>query len=74
MDVPTVLRAEVRNYGIEGPTRKQAHKMAAWRRELLTRSAAAMDAGQHDRAFELDCMAFDVEADLIRFGFCRLVS
>lgn len=73
MDVPVALRSEVRNYNIEGPTRKQAHKMAAWRRVLLTRSAAALAAGEHSRAFDLDCAAFDVEADLIRFGYRKLV-
>jgi hypothetical protein len=51
---------------IEGPTRKQALGMAAYRRQLLEQAAKSADA---DKAFEWDCEAFDLENDLVRYGF-----
>lgn len=74
MFVPVALDLRVRNYEIEGPTRVQARKMAARRLDLLAKARTALAAGDDDRAFEFDCAALDVEADLIRFGYRRLVA
>lgn len=51
---------------IEGPTRKQALRMATYRRELL---ALVENSTDSDKAVEWDCEAFDLEADLIRYGY-----
>jgi hypothetical protein len=54
---------------IEGPSRRQAVAMAAWRRELVAQARTAETAGDDDTAFERDCEAWDVENDLRRYGF-----
>ena len=74
MQVAVALSSRTRNYNIEGPTQAQARKMAARRVELLAQAKAALAAGDDDRAFEFDCAAMDVEADLINFGFAKLVK
>ena len=74
ISVPVALNPRVRNYNIEGPTRAQARKMAARRTELLAKAQTALAAGDDNRAFEFDCEAFDVEADLITFGFGSLIG
>lgn len=53
---------------IEGPTRKQAIKMAARRLELLA-LAHDLVGRDDDRAFEFDCEAWDIERDLEGYGF-----
>lgn len=54
---------------IEGPTLAQAKRMAARRLELLKREQEALSAGDDDTAFNLGCDAFDLEVDLISYGF-----
>ena len=53
---------------IEGPTPKQAKKMAAHRLELLDQARTALAAGDDDKAFDLDCAAWDIEALLVTYG------
>jgi len=74
MQVAVALSSRVRNYNIEGPTQAQARKMAARRADLLAKAQTALAAGDDDRAFDYDCAAMDIEADLIGFGFARLVK
>lgn len=52
---------------IEGPTRPQALKMAATRRQYLTQAADPNIAP--DVAFRLDCDAWDLEVALTEYGF-----
>lgn len=54
---------------IEGPTAKQAARMAAYRTSLIELARAAETAGNDDKAFEFDCEAMDIEGDLARYGF-----
>lgn len=53
---------------IEGPSRRQAAKMAALRARKIEQARAAEAAGNDDLAFSLDCSAWDIEQDLIRYG------
>jgi hypothetical protein len=53
----------------EGPTRAQVRKMVAVRMGYLASAQTALAAGHDERAFDLDCLAFDIEADLTRYGF-----
>lgn len=69
MQVAVVLSGRAANYSIEGPTQAQARKMAAYRQAVLAKSAAALAAGDDERAFDLDCEAMDVEVNLNRYGF-----
>jgi len=69
MQATIALRPAAANYNIEGPTQKQARKMATYRKDLLTKAQVALEAGDDGRAFDLDCRAMDVECDLNRFGF-----
>ena len=72
MEVPIAYRA---NYdALEGPTRKQAAKMADRRKCLLGLAAKALAAGNDDRAFDYDCAAMDIETDLNKYGFGRLIN
>jgi hypothetical protein len=65
-----VARADrAANYNIEGPTRKEAARMADLVKRHKADAEAASAAGDDDRAFDLDCRAFDLEVDLRRFGF-----
>jgi len=54
---------------MEGPTNREARKMAARRTSLLESSAAATAAGNDELAFDLDCDAWDIERDLNEYGF-----
>lgn len=54
---------------IEGPTRKEALKMAARRVTLLAMAREAVEQGQDDRGFRFDCEAWDIEVDLQSYGF-----
>ena len=65
----TIAGRDTTTERIEGPTAAQARKMAAYRLDLLASAGEALAVGDDDRAFELDCQAFDVEADLVRYGF-----
>lgn len=51
---------------LEGPTYRQAAKMAE-RRARLVRQAAETD--NDERAFDLDCEVWDIERDLLAYGF-----
>lgn len=53
---------------VEGPTRKQALGMAAYRRQLLAQEAAAVAAGDDDTALDFGCEAWDVENELKAYG------
>ena len=63
-----VNTARLARENIEGPSRRQATKMRGLRRRYLAAAAAALEAGNDDRAFDLDCMAFDIETTLRTFG------
>lgn len=65
MWVPVVLLPQQTRL-IEGPTKEQAVKMAQRRQGLLQRARQALQDGQDERAFNLDCEAFDLEVDLNR--------
>ena len=54
---------------MEGPTRKQAMNMAAYRQKLLAQEAAATAAGDDMTALERAEAAFDIECDLRTYGF-----
>ena len=41
--------------------------------DLLAKAQAALAAGDDYRAFEFDCVAMDIETDLINFGFANLI-
>lgn len=73
IQVSIALSSRTANYRFEGPTKAQARKMASRRQSLLTLAAGALDAGNDDQAFEYDCAAMDIESDLIRFGFAKLI-
>lgn len=66
----SVLRSKA---AIEGPTRKQATKMAAHRAVLQSAAAAALARGDEATAFDLDCEAWDIEAQLSLYGFASLI-
>jgi len=57
---------------IEGPSRRQAGRMAAYRLQLLASAAVALEAGDDATAFERDCEAWDIESDLRTYGFGKL--
>ena len=67
------LTQVLQNERIEGPTAAQAKRMSVYRRELLAKAQTALATGNDDRAFDLDCHAFDIEADLRTYGFARLI-
>ena len=73
IQVPIALAGTVANYRFEGPTQAQARKMATRRQQLLTLARTALAAGNDDQAFEYDAAAFDIETDLVSFGFGKLV-
>lgn len=57
---------------IEGPTARQAIKMAARREQWLLTAKQYLDQDPTDadfRAFRADCEAFDIEGDLVTYGF-----
>jgi hypothetical protein len=54
---------------IEGPTKAQARRMAAYRQSLLASAEAALKAGNDEVAFDRDCEAMDIEMDLRPYGF-----
>jgi len=54
---------------IEGPSRRQAVAMANYRKKLLARARTAVAVRDDEKAFELDCEAWDVENDLSCYGF-----
>lgn len=61
-----------RKHAIEGPSLRQARKMARVRQEWLAQARELVATGRkQDRliAFQLDCDAWDVEMDLTQFGF-----
>lgn len=53
----------------EGPSRAQVKKMRATRLEKLAAAKAALEAGHDERAFDLDCAAFDIECTLRQYGY-----
>jgi len=53
---------------INGPTHRQALKMAARRKELLAEARRIEDA-EPERALDLDSDAWDIENDLTIYGF-----
>lgn len=70
LSVPLVLNTRrTANNNIEGPTNAQARRMAAYRQRLMADAQSALAAGDDERAFDLDCQAWDIESDLQRFGF-----
>lgn len=76
MEIVIALTDKARNARIEGPTRKQAQRMAQRRRTLLDTAQAALKHDPADstgRAFEADCEAFDIECDLRTYGYGNLV-
>ena len=54
---------------IEGPSAAQAKRMAATRRDFLASEQAHLAAGRDDAAFNTGCAAFDIECDLVAYGF-----
>lgn len=53
----------------EGPSKGQVAKMRKTRTALLAEAAEALAAGRDERAFDLDCRAFDIEATLTEYGY-----
>lgn len=66
--------ARMQREDIEGPTRKQAARMATLRARWISEAREAEAAGDDDRAFDLDCRAWDLEMDLARYGFDRVTG
>lgn len=64
---PDAVRRSIES--IEGPTAKQARNMAATLAQFRARAAILLAQGNDDAAFNLDCDAMDIEADLVRYGF-----
>lgn len=67
-----VNAAKLHKQSIEGPTPKQARKMAQTRQDFLARARELVEAGGKRNqlaAAELDFDAWDIEMDLNRFGF-----
>jgi len=67
------LTQVLQNDHLQGPTRAQARRMATYRQELLAKAQTALSTGNDDQAFDLDCHAFEIESDLRRYGFEKLV-
>jgi hypothetical protein len=63
------LTQKRQNERIEGPTNAQARKLARLRTENLAAARIAEAAGRDESAFDLDCAAWDLEADLRAYGF-----
>ena len=59
---------------IEGPSRRQAGRMAAYRLQLLGSADVALAAGDELTAFDRHCEAWDLEVDLRAYGFGKLVT
>ena len=66
--VNPAYRANAQNERIEGPTRQQAQRMAARRKELLA-TARSIEDTDPEKALDLDSQAWGLERDLEQYGF-----
>ncbi len=63
----------IQNERIEGIGIAKARKLAATRQQFITWAENARNRGNDAAAFDFDCQAFDIESDLRRYGFERLI-